>query len=93
MLKVLLFGALEPLTGTAEVLLDVPDGTNVLNVLAGLSVRFGRRFRDVVFGDGGENEGAIVLVNGAPVRFGLMEKRLYDGDTLSLMPLYEEARE
>lgn len=93
MLKVLLFGALEPLTGTAEVLLDVPDGTNVLNVLAGLSARFGRRFRDVVFGDGGENEGVIVLVNGAPVRFGLMEKRLYDGDTLSLMPLYEEARE
>ena len=59
MLKILLFGALEPLAGTAEVLLDVPDGTNVLNVLVGFSVRFGRRFRDVIFGDEGENEGVV----------------------------------
>lgn len=93
MVKILLFGALERLAERSEVLLDVPEGTNVLNALAGLTARYGGRFRDVVFGDGAGNEGAIVLVNGAPVRFGLMEKRLYDGDALSLMPLSEEVPE
>lgn len=92
MVKVLLFGVLAQWASEPEVLLDVPEGTNVLNVLAELSARYGQRFRDAVFGDGGENEGAILLVNGAPVRFGVLEKRLYDGDSLSLMPLCEDFR-
>lgn len=93
MVKVLLFGVLERLAGASEVPLDVPEGTRVLDVLAELSARCGGRFRDAVFGDGGEDEGAIVLVNGAPVRFGVMERRLSDGDVLSLMSLYEAAPE
>ena len=93
MLRVLLFGALERLAGSPEVRLDVREGMNVLHALADLSARCGPHFRAIVFGDGAENEGAIILVNGAPVRFGVMEKRLYDGDSLSLMPLSEEAPE
>lgn len=93
MLRVLLFGALKRLAGSPEVQLDVREGMNVLHALADLSVRYGPHFRTIVFGDGAENEGAIILVNGAPVRSGVMEKRLHDGDSLSLMPLSEEVPE
>ncbi|MDO4786581.1 MAG: MoaD/ThiS family protein [Fretibacterium sp.] len=90
MVKVLLFGELKRLAASSEVFLEVRE-TNVLNALVDLSARYGGRFREIVLGDGDER--AIVLVNGAPVRFGVMEKRLNDGDVLSLMPLCEEGPE
>lgn len=90
MVKVLLFGELKCLAASSEVFLDVRE-TNVLNALVDLSARYGGRFREIVLGDGDER--AIILVNGAPVRFGVMEKRLNDGDVLSLMPLCEEGPE
>lgn len=90
MVKVLLFGELKRLAASSEVFLEVRE-TNVLNALVNLSARYGGRFREIVLGDGDER--AIVLVNGAPVRFGVMEKRLNDGDVLSLMPLCEEGPE
>lgn len=90
MVKVLLFGELKRLAASSEVFLEVRE-TYVLNALVDLSARYGGRFREIVLGDGDER--AIVLVNGAPVRFGVMEKRLNDGDVLSLMPLCEEGPE
>ncbi len=85
MIKVLLFGELEGLANTPDMFVPLKD-CNVLELLAELSVICGKRFRDIVLGDDPET-GVIILINDKPVRRSVMEKLLYDGDVVSLMPL------
>lgn len=86
MVKVLLFGELEALAGTSEVML--PKG-RVMDVLASLSSLYGQAFRDFMFGDESGRKHLIILVNNAPVRYNVYEYQLADEDTVSLMPMDE----
>ena len=83
MIKVLLFGVLANLAGTSEVFL--PPG-RVMDVMMELSSLYGRAFSDALFGEDTEMR-PVILVNHAPVRYGVLEKELTEGDTVSLMPL------
>ena len=85
MIKVLLFGELEELAGTREIM--VP-GSRVLDVLVALSSLYGKEFRDMVMGDASGGS-VIILVNNAPVRYNVVETSLNDGDSVSLMPMLD----
>ncbi|NLL36231.1 MAG: MoaD/ThiS family protein [Fretibacterium sp.] len=83
MVKVLLFGELADLAGTSEVFLSE---RRVMDVVMALIDLYGKGFEDSILG-GDQDTRAIILVNNAPVRHGVFEKELADGDTVSLMPM------
>ncbi|MDR3265267.1 MAG: MoaD/ThiS family protein [Synergistaceae bacterium] len=83
MVRILMYGELEELSGTREIGMA---GSRVLDVLVSLSSLYGEAFRELVLGGTGVTRVAI-LVNGAPVRHNVFEAPLRDGDVLSLMPL------
>lgn len=83
MIRILMYGILKKLAGTSET--RVGEG-RVLDVLITLSSAYGSEFRDIVLRNGSPCAVAI-LVNGAPVRYNVLEVPLREGDVLSLMPL------
>lgn len=86
--KVKYFALLREITGKREEDIEVAEGTCVDELLEKLSAKYGKRFRDYVYGLGEFKRLTLTfLLNGRNIE--LMDgfkTKLKDGDTLSILP-------
>lgn len=87
-IKVKYFALLREITGRREEEVEVGVGIRVDELLEKLSAKYGKRFRDYVYGVGEFKDLTLTfLLNGRNIELmdGL-KTRLKDGDTLSILP-------
>jgi molybdopterin synthase sulfur carrier subunit len=86
--KIRYFALLRELTGKREELVELEEDASVGKLLETLSIKYGGRFRDYLYGVG-EFEGLSLnfLLNGRNVSLDKgFETKLQDGDVLSILP-------
>ena len=86
--KIIFLSVLVDITQIEEVTLPIDDGSNIKNILGQLSLKFGKKFEDLIF-KASENlsKYVIVTINGKDIRTldGLNTKIQID-DEISFIP-------
>jgi|YelNatPaOPRAMG01_1025707.scaffolds.fasta_scaffold00131_67 molybdopterin synthase sulfur carrier subunit len=86
--KIRYFAFLRELTGKREELVELEEGISIGKLLETLSVKYGEKFRDYLYGVG-EFEGLSLnfLLNGRNISLDEgFNTKLQDGDVLSILP-------